>query len=345
MNGPDAPAGLRDVSPARDFLQRTLARSALLVFGILGLNLLVDPFGAYGTGVFEPIALTTSRPKLALYERRRPRPEVVVLGSSRSFTVEPAYIEARTFRPAFNAAVHGARIADYLDLARCFASQGSFPDVLVVGLGVEQVASHGQPAERKDPLANCLNPPARSILGFVRAYQGALTLEETWASLRALALEVRGRPAPRFTFAPDGLVLGSQPPPQGRAALERAVDEGLAGTWRPSSFAAEHLEPRSVSELRELLELCREQGSRVVIYIPPYHPRATARYVQESRFSILKAELIGQLASWKSRYPLRFHDFTDLRRFGGSDWMFYDAAHPRMEAHRLMIDVMLPDLD
>jgi len=343
MSG-SAPSQLREGATSKRFLHELLVRCLLLLLATAALNLLVDPFGTYGTRVFEPIVFSTRGPKLFLYEQRRPRPEIVVLGSSRSFTVEPAYIEARTSRRAFNAAVHGARLADYLDLARCFSRDGAFPGIVIVGLGVEQVLGVGQPAERQEPLAKCHGPLGVSASRVAQRYRGLFTLEETWASVRTLALDVRGRPAPRFTFAADGLVLGSELPPQERAKLEQAVDDGLAGNWYPGIFAADGLEPRSVAQLQQLLELCRDKRARVVVYIPPFHPRATARYLRESHFGRLKAQLLDQLASWEAGFPLKVYDFTDVSQFGGSEEMFYDASHPTMQAYRRMLDVMLPAL-
>jgi hypothetical protein len=330
--------GHEQVSAER-FLRGLTARTVLLLVATAGLNYLVNPFGNYATHLFEPIVLRSRLPKLALYEQRLPAPDIVVLGSSRSFTMEPSYIEAKTARRAFNAGVHGATPRDYLDLARCFAAHNTFPSVLIVGLGVEQLVAQPALVERHDPLANCRSSEARSTATFVRTYRGLFTIEETWASLRVLALEQTGRPAPAYRFAADGMmeVLETRP-------LEEAVDRSLAGNWRPSQFDSDSLHPTSVALMRQFLELCRERQARVVIYLPPYQPRAMARYLEESRLASLRVQVLDQLMSWAKEYPLEFYDFTEVSRFGGRADMFYDASHPREDAYRLMLDLMLDDL-
>jgi hypothetical protein len=324
-------------SAASVFLRALLVRIVLLALLVAGLDIVVNPFGSYPVHVFEPIALSTRRPKLRLYEQRQPAPEIVLLGSSRSFAMEPAYVQERTSRPAFNAAVHAASTGDYLNLARCFArGRRAFPALLIVGLGVEQMVVEAQAVERPDPLLQCAGAGGWRTADVLRRYRGLITLEEAWASLRLLALELNGRPAPRYGFAPDGMIVGSETSP-----LDQAVDDGLSGNWRPGIFAAERLRPGSVAQVRELLELCRDHGSRVIVYLPPYHPRATARYLAESRFAPLRAQLLDQLAAWRAQFPLEFHDFTEVSRFGARDEMFYDASHPREEAFRLMVELML----
>jgi hypothetical protein len=331
-------AGREERSPGA-FLRGLLTRTLSLIAAVASLNLLVNPFGSYGTHLFEPIVVSSRRPKLALYERRRPSPAIVVLGSSRSFTMEPAYIEARTSRPAFNAAVHAGGPRDYVDFARCFAAERAFPSTMIVGLGVEQLLTQPLVIERRDPLANCLAPEEASIPAFVRTYRGLFTLEEAWASLRLLFVEIEGRPAPPYRFAADGSMRVSETRP-----LDQAVDDALAGNWRPSLFDVPGLHPKSVDRVRQLLELCRDHETKVIVYLPPYQPRATARYLKESRFPFLRAQLLEELTSWATRYPVKFHDFTEVSSFGGRDDMFYDASHPTAEACRLMLDVMLGDL-
>jgi hypothetical protein len=334
----DAVEAMPDGTSLLSFVRGVAVRAVSLLAATACLNLSVNPFGSYGTHFFEPIVLTSRRPKLTLFRQQHPAPAIVVLGSSRSFTMEPAYIEARTSRSAFNAAVQGAAPHDYLDLARCFAAVQRFPSTLIVGLGVEQLAT--PPASiHSDPMPDCSEPTGRSSSASIREYRGLLTLEEASASMRLLAIELRGRPAPLYRFAADGSIRLSVIRP-----LDRAVDEALTGNWRPSNFDVRTLNPESVDQMRQFLELCRERRANVVVYLPPYQPRATARYLQESRFASLRAQVLEQLAGWAKRYPVKFYDFTEVDSFGGRSDMFYDASHPREDACRMMLDLMLPDL-
>src|SRR6185295_7296351 len=139
---------------------RGVAWRALVLLAVLtGLNVLVDPLDVHGTRLLEPIVLGTRQTKLQLYRARQPRPEIVILGSSRAFRVDPAYVEERTGRSAFNAAVHAGSPRDFLAFAHCMAGEGSFPRTVVVGLGPEHFKASGPPVERRDPLSACKARP------------------------------------------------------------------------------------------------------------------------------------------------------------------------------------------
>ncbi len=322
---------------AGSFLGGLAARSAVFLLAIIGLNLIVNPLGVYGSRRFEPIVLRTRAPKLYLFEHMDPAPDIVILGSSRSFEVEPRYVTAQTSRRAFNAAVGGAGVRDYVEFARCAAARGRFPSLLIVALGVEQALSASRTFERNDLMAECLRA-RRTLTDRVEAYRGLFTLGETWASLRVLGLEATGRPAPAYSFGSDGMIRDVARPPITR---EQAVSNSLANAWGPGNFASERLSPESVDQIRQLLDLCRDHGAKVIVYLPPYHPRAVALYLQESHFGPARSQLLEQLASWARHYPLRFYDFTEVSRFGGHEEMFDDASHPTEEADRLMLEIML----
>src|SRR5262245_33529934 len=81
---------------ARWLLVRVSVAATFFLGMVAGLNSLVNPFGIYATRLFEPIVLHSRSEKMQLYRAARPRPEIVVLGSSSSFAMPPAYIRART---------------------------------------------------------------------------------------------------------------------------------------------------------------------------------------------------------------------------------------------------------
>ena len=154
-----------------------------------------------------------------------------------------------------------------------------------------------------------------------------------------LGLELTGRPAPAYSFGNDGMIrgLGGLPP----GLLEQRLNDSLAGAWGPGNFAHDTPSPESVRQIRQLLDLCRDHGAKVIIYLPPYHPRAVTLYLKESHFASARSQLLEQLAAWATEYPLRFYDFTEASRFGGREDMFSDASHTTVDADRLMLDIML----
>src|SRR5262245_53100923 len=89
--------------PAGWLLRRVGLTAAFLLLLVAALNYLVNPLGMYPPRIYEPIVLHSRAEKMRLYRAARPRPEIVILGSSSSFAMSPAYIRERTGRTAFNA--------------------------------------------------------------------------------------------------------------------------------------------------------------------------------------------------------------------------------------------------
>ncbi len=319
-------------------LRGLAARAVLVAALVAGLNVAVDPFDVYGTGLVEPLVLGTRQPKLTLYRARTPPPEIVVLGSSRAFTVDPAYIQEKTGRSAFNASVHAGTPRDFLAFARCMAAAGHFPATLVVALGVEQFKSAARPAEGRDPLAACGGSDGRP--SWLEARPGFLTLDETWASLRVLGLQITGRPEALYSrIEPDGMLR-----PRTTQPLAEALTESLAQNWSPAALGGEALHPVPLEQLRELLEIARGQRTRVVVYLAPFHPRALERYRAGSHFESLNRQLLARLAAWSREYPVTAHDFTDIASVGGAPDGFTDASHPDAAGDRSIVDALLPEL-
>lgn len=316
-----------------------LARAAALLAVVAGLNLAVNPFDMYPSRWFEPIVLSTRHTKLQLFRARRPPPDVVVLGSSRSMTIDPAYIREKTGRSAFNAAVHGASPRDYVGFAHCLEAAPAFPRTVVIGLGMEQLRVASRLLEHHDALADCQPAGTRPLGESLADLASVFTLDQTWASLRVVGLEVVGRPAPQFRFRDDGMAVAVRNQP-----LEVALRSSLDGNWSPATFRFDALDAAPLEEIRRVLDTCRRHGARVVVYLPPFHPQAVARYREESRFVALRQQLVAQLEAWSREYPMRYYDLSEVDRFGGSAAMFTDASHPSDEGGRRLVDAMLPGL-
>jgi hypothetical protein len=320
---------------ARAFLRRFAAAFAVVATAVCAINYVVNPFGVYATHVFEPIVLNSRVQKTRMYAALPAPPDVVVLGSSVSFTMPPAYIAERTGKRAFNASIHGGVPSDYLAFFRYMLALGKVPKVLIVPVSVEGLRPNLPTGfEPHDPLRRYGSDTHDGVDLPIEL----IGMPQTEASLRLLSVEWHGRSAPYYRFDPDGLghFLGTTP-------LDEAVDSYLAHEWAPRLFAFEALDGGQVAALHELLALCRDHGVKVVAYVPPYHPRAAALYARASRLPALKAQLLLDLARWEREGLIAaVYDFSDVESFSGSASMFHDLAHPTEEASRRMLDRMLP---
>ena len=325
------------VRSGRWLLARVGLAAAFLLFLVATLNYLVNPFGIYSTRLVEPLVLHSRTEKMRLYRVAQPPPEIVVLGSSSSFTMSPVYIRERTGRPAFNASLHGGVPEDYLAFLRYMASLDKLPKLLIVPMSVELVRPNlATGFEPHNPLKPYLERGTRDVL------EGAhwlLTLEQTRASLRLLAADRKGRPPSHYRFDADGWghFADSSTP------LEKIVDAYMATKeWGPGLFAFRDLDPAQISYFRQFLALARHLDVKVIVYVPPLYPRAVAFYERETNLPALRAQLIEHLRAWQAGGLIAaVHDFTRVESFGGAAAEFHDLAHPTAAASRRMLDLML----
>jgi hypothetical protein len=310
-----------------------------LVASVASLNYVVNPFGLFDVELFEPIVLHSRAAKVKLYTGRRPPPEVVVFGSSPSFTMEPSYIQARTGKPAFNASVHGGTPRDFLAFTRLMLQRRHVPRLAIVALRMEQFRPDTRVGfEPGDPLGPYVREDPAPLETAVEEAETLLTLEQTEASVRLLSVELRGRPQPHYRFDADG--LGHFSP----SSLDDNVDAFLAEAAKPHHLRFEELSRTQIGHLEQFLRLCRENGTRVVAYVPPYHPRLLDLWTRQTRLPELRADLLEELARWQGPGGVTVHDLTRVESFGGTDRMFIDALHPNEEANRRILDVLLEDV-
>jgi hypothetical protein len=323
--------------PARWLLERVGLAAAVLLVLVAGLNYAVNPLGIYAPRFFDPIVLHSRTEKMRLFRAAQPPPEIVVLGSSSSFTMSPAYIRARTGRPAFNASLHGGVPEDYLAFLRYMASLGKVPKLLIVPMSVELVRPNLPTGfEPNNPLKSYLE---REPYGLAEDLRWLLTLEQTRASLRLLVADVRGRPAPLYRFDPDGWGHFRA----STAPLEKIVDAYMATKeWGPGLYAFQDLDPAQISYFGQFLSLAQRLGVKVIVYLPPLHPRALAFYERETNLPALRTRLLDRLRGWQTEGLLAaVYDFTRVESFGGNASEFHDLAHPTAEASRRMLDRIL----
>jgi hypothetical protein len=330
--GTSVPAGPRALG--------SLALPAVFIGSVAAFNYAANPFGLFPTRLFEPIVLHSRADKLRLYAAREPAPEVVVFGSSPGFTVAPAHIERLTGRPAFNASLHGGTPRDFLAFTRYMVASGRTPRVAIVELRVEQFRPDARVGfEPGDPLESWAEEedpgPLRSAEDRARTL---LTLEQTEASLRLLRVELEGRSEPHYWFDPDGLGHFKA------YSAGEAIDAYLLEAAKPHHFRFRALSEYHLGQLERFLDLCRERGIRVIVYIPPYHPRLAALWERETRLPELKAQFLRRLAGEQHKGGVSVHDFSRLESFGGAETMFKDALHVDEEASRRMLDIMLRDV-
>lgn len=324
-----SPAGGGEALPPR-----LLVLSAGALGLLVALNVVVNPFGSYPTRVFEPMVLHSRADKLRLLDAAPP-PDVVILGSSATFAMAPEQIRRRTGLSAFNASVHGGTPRDYHALLLHLERRGTWPDAVLVALSFEQLRPTARVGfEPGDPLTRYVAAEDRPA--FASAVASLFAADQTEASVRRLRASFEGSvPPPAYRFAADGLGSFTSAPslvlterPGGNPELTFPdIDDGQ---WR---------------HLQAVLEACRARGTRVIVFLPPLHPELARLWEETTSLSPILRELQRRLAAYVPRPVRAVHDFRRLSSYGGRPELFMDMRHPDAESNRLMLDVMLRDLD
>ena len=318
-------------SPRDGAFLRTFAGTLVGLLAALALLVWVtDPLAAFGTGLVPPIVSADRDYKAALYRARTPRPEVVLLGSSRIKALRPGCVSALTGRPAFNFGVNAGVAEDFLAIFRFMRSRPDFT-VREILLGAEPEAFTGDPSFGR-ALAQ-----SRALGPFVS--KGGSDPDRLWSDLlsQASALAAvrsvwhygfdRGK-LPQEELEPDGF----QTHPlwddeiRGGRFPQQSVVLASSHAVRSRYLAGAHLSPGRVAQLHELLEEAQAAGVQVRAFVPPVHPALT-RDAAGTALPGLTAELVGYLRSAEREGLVKYVETRSLSDFHGDSTLYYDAIH------------------
>lgn len=295
---------------------------ALLV--VVGTILTVNPRGMYISSRYTPHQLILRGAKMADYLALPERPEVVVLGSSRAFTISPKTITAETGLSAYNMAVEGGTIEDVLILAR---QMNPLPEVLFIEI------QPGLPRQSNDIAA-------RAPLGWLphmRLETALLTLQNRFESLinlhhfaeavyiaRYARLYAR-QPKEWPLFEADGMASRAE---ISAAELEQNVLVDIGGL---QPIRCDSVDEISRNEMDALILKAASEETALVFYVSPYHPQYYDERLKDEpdyqRCQQAFVDYMNEVMAASQRVFLL--DFSLLTSIGGSsdETGYFDAQH------------------
>lgn len=356
---------------ARGFVRWLLATTLALVLAVAAVNLWLDPVGATGRQTrFSAVENAGVRQaKLDLLEALDAPPDVLVLGSSRSRTIDPADIERATGgRTAFNAAVSGGTTRDtwlYTKWVRARWGRERFPH-LVIGV-VNDVFRDAPGSAALDPRLKALVPTGEERGATVRgAADAAVQLATLEAGVRAARRVVArdglgallhpeqggevddaasfAEPATMGTaehprFDADGMQL-FEPGDQSRPLRERVDVQMRSYVQRAyvTDAAFTGIDARGADYFRRTIRIANDAGDVPTVWITPFQPRAKrllpeAHAARDRRFREFLRDL-------QDTDGMRFHvvDLSDVDDFGGTATDWYDGIHMQPANTRRVVE-------
>lgn len=313
------------------FLRRFLFLLGLQLGAVAGLNFLVNPQGIYRAALLPPVVADLRAEKAYLLQHTQPKPQALILGSSRVMKIAPRTVERLTGLRTFNAGILSAYTEDDYATLRYAVERAEVRPQLVV-LGVELEALHDH-----EPVNESLLD-FDSMSAFLQKGEGGsrrwrhiaqlLSWDQTGLSLRSLRHWAGGSSETEAAFRidPDGRLV--------YVSLERALANGtldLGSLVRQSAALAlgRYQNYGSVSAdrlayLEATLRYCKERNIRVVVFLTPIHHAVRQELTPYAQKDAEFASVVEQAAA---RWGAEFHDLRDVETFGGRPDGFYDGTH------------------
>ncbi len=280
-----------------------------------------------------------------MMDQAQPRPEALIIGSSRIMKLDPELVERMTGLPTFNAGVNTAMTEDYYVLLRYALEHAHLPLKLVI-VGVDVDAFHD-----REPINDYLLQP--NLLGsylqkgearhatwkrfttLFNGYQTKLSFVSLWDSLIHKHKEV-------YHFEPNGYLHFDKFEAE-RATGHYDLDSKIAVTvdqYLRRYEGYNRLSAERLDYFERMLRYAREHQLRVLVFLTPAHPKLLAaldaRHYEERRKEVLDA--VGEICS---RYKVPFKDLSRIEQFDGRAANFFDGVHPDETNSAKIVNVLL----
>ncbi len=344
---PDSFPVQEDAAVARRNLVVFLAVTLVLGASTIATNVVVNPFGKYPWRVLPPVIETARTEKSAALSATAPKPQALILGSSRTMKLAPSDIREQTGLTTYNASVHSARAEDLLAFYRLAERLDGPPlKLLVIGLDVEAAHNTVQPDARLLNNKRLLAELADQDIE--RSSLAAFGEDLGWPTLRASISSLRVSPADRWaessqtTFNSAGFVT------YGRD--EKLKSENIFNL--PKRIASskqeyvarfrgfDQLDAVRLGRLEALFEAASSRGTRVVVFLTPLHPELLA-HLQATNLVARLNDLRNWLHTFCATKKIVAYDATDPNRFGADLHGFFDGAHADRNNMRKLSHVLL----
>lgn len=320
----------------------SLLAAAALCLAVAAFNLVTDPTGLFGSGIFPPRVTQDRAAKADRLAALPAAPELLIFGSSRGWEVEASYVRGLTGRRTFNAAVTSGRASDAYVFTRLVRDlwPASRPDYLWL-LDVEAFQRGSlSPSLLADPRFKKYLPLRTRLLEMLRQADRLVSwrgLEESVAVWRKHPTRERIAAGWRKRMAADGTVA-AKPDNRARVTPEKLERWSAAAKLRYSRF--DSLSPDEERYLRQTLALFASWGGEGLIVLTPTQPRVLAA-LKEGGWQRRHDEVLALLARLGRSRRFAVVDLSSVESFGGAPGGFFDAMHMTRANQRRMVAAAL----
>jgi len=274
-------------------------------------------------------------------------PDIIVLGSSRSFTISPAYIKEKTQRSVFNMSVEGGRVGDFVIQLDYMLDHGIKPGVLMIELDSESLMGDYWNINDQ-PLSLTPNMPLdkrlivyeeslRDVLGFYALSDSLflLTLSESYDDEWVWA----------WSYQSDGLGVRKD---VGHQKYLKLLNESIASRLVPH-LRCRRFDPEATSALESTIQRAAENDIAVVLYSSPINIvfYNVAGSKDKEGLKACSNFTTSYFESLDAKYPnVVFKDLSEYRPISVLEENgYYDAVHLKPNAAAMVVDQLLNEIE
>ena len=318
------------------FVLALVVVTAVVLGGVLTLNVVADPYGSVGTHLFPTVTTSDRTVKADRIEALKQPPQLVVLGSSRSMRYEPSYLEKKTGLRTFNAGVNGiGGTADAWAMTQFLHEV--WPDARPNYLWMVDVESF-VPFEVQARTAN--EPRLAKYVGAATAGKGPLELVKAiWQnrttefsldtakdSVRLLLYREKAKNKQskyQKQILADGVL-------KQRLWSEKEWSRRYPNSVQRYSLLYKNVykAPDAASEqyFEKTLAFMNGQGATPLLVLTPINPKL-AKVLDPLGRAERHRQIVDYIESLQGRYDFKFLDLSDPSVFGFDPKQFYDGMH------------------
>jgi len=311
-------------------------------------NFLIDPYDLYGTTLFEPLQFNRYERKIELFSNFSPPPEVLILGSSRSETIDPDYVTTLTGKPCFNWGLTGGEPGSMLAALSMAVYDFEAPiDTVIIGIDPSTFNPHFE-----------INSQGRLVHQYTQYFLDEPSWIPFFIKLGRLLTIGQVKAGCYTIFREIGLLEGREDKgydPDGKALYldkDRLIESGRFNLEHEVSVQGpEFLQVRgfdrfdSPSDERKiywekLLQVCGENNITVYVFIPPMHPDLWDLIIEAGGDATYN-EIVDYIKNSVRDSGGTYKNFTFPASFGADPDLFYDSVHMRRENSERLVSSLL----
>jgi hypothetical protein len=332
------------------FVLAVVVVTAVVMGGVLALNVVADPYGSVGTHLFPTVTTSDRTVKADRIEALKEPPELVVLGSSRSMRYEPEYLEEKTGLSTFNAGVNGiGGTADAWAMTQFIHDTWpeSDPEYLWL-LDVESFVPFevGARTANEPRMAQYVGQASigRGPREFARAlWENRSTLfsmDTAYDSARLLLYRKEAKNSQskyQKQILADGVL---KPRKWSEKEWKRRWPNSIERYSAIHKNVYKELDPTAQEYFEKTLAFMNEQGKTPVIVLTPINPKLR-KILGPLGWNDRHEEVAAYVESLHGAYDFVFIDMTDPSVFGFDKKEWYDGVHMTTVNTRPAIDYIL----